>query len=110
VVAFARLDALAARARAIIEANRGAVRAWLTGRRDLACAPTHATIAFPRLEGSSDASPFAARLFAETGTAVAPGRFFGSPAHFRLAFGGRPDRVAAGLSAISLVLDRAAPA
>ncbi len=107
VVAFAHLDALAARARTIVVANRSAVRAWLASRPDLACAPTHATIAFPRLEGLADASPFAARLFAETGTAVAPGRFFGSPAHFRLAFGGRPDLVAAGLWAISSVLDRA---
>jgi aspartate/methionine/tyrosine aminotransferase len=110
VVAFANLDAIAARARAIVETNRSAVSAWLAGRPDLACVPSRATIAFPRLEGLADASPFAERLFAETGTAVAPGRFFGSPAHFRLAFGGPPDRVAAGLAAISAVLDNAAPA
>ena len=110
VLAFANLDALAARARGIVEPNRTAVRAWLAGRRDLACVPSRSTIAFPRLLGSDDASPFAERLFAQTGTAVAPGRFFGFPGHFRLAFGGRPDRVAAGLAAISATLDESAPA
>jgi aspartate/methionine/tyrosine aminotransferase len=110
VVAFENLDRLAARAKGIVEANRSAVAAWLAGRPDLSCAPSRATVAFPRLVGSSDAGPFADRLFAETGTAVAPGRFFGAPAHVRIAFGGRPDLVAAGLAAISSVLDRPAPA
>ena len=110
VVAFANLDAIAARARAIIETNRSAVAAWLASRRDLACTPSRATIAFPRIAGVDDTSPFAERLFSGTGTAVAPGRFFGSPAHFRLAFGGRPDVVAAGLAAISATLDGASPA
>lgn len=110
VVAFANLDAIAARARGIVETNRRAVAAWLSGRRDLTSVPSRSTIVFPRLEGSEDASRFAERLFASTGTAVAPGRFFGSPAHFRLAFGGRPDLVAAGLAAISATLDAPAPA
>ncbi len=110
VVAFANLDSIAARARRIIEANRNAVGAWLAGRPDLSCVPSRATIAFPRLEGCEDASPFAERLFARTGTAVAPGRFFGFPEHFRLAFGGRPDQVAAGLKAVSATLDGPSPA
>jgi aspartate/methionine/tyrosine aminotransferase len=110
VVAFANLDALAARARAILDVNRKAVATWLGGRHDLACVPSRATIAFPRLERLADASAFAAELFARTGTAVAPGRFFGSPAHFRVAFGGLPEQVAAGLAAISATLDGAAPA
>lgn len=110
VVAFANLDALADRARGIVEPNRAAVAAWLAGRPDLVCVPSRATIAFPRLVGTDDAGPFAERLFARTGTAVAPGRFFGFPAHFRLAFGGRPDRVTAGLAALSATLDDPAPA
>ena len=48
VLAFANLDALAARARGIVEPNRAAVQSWLAGRRDLACVPSRATIAFPR--------------------------------------------------------------
>lgn len=107
VVAFANLDRLAARARRLVEANRSMVLGWLAGRPDLECVPPRATLAFPRLAGQEDAGPFVERLFAETGTAVAPGRFFGFPAHFRVAFGGRPEDVAAGLAAISRALDRA---
>jgi len=105
VVAFRNLGALAARARAIIEANAARVSSWLATRTDLECVPPRSTLAFPRLTGVDDAGPFVERLFARTGTAVAPGHFFGSPAHFRIAFGGEPERVAAGLEAISGVLD-----
>jgi len=104
VVAFRHLDALAARARAIIEANATGVSAWLARHEELECVPSRSTLAFPRLKNASDAGPFAEALFARTGTAVAPGRFFGAPAHFRVAFGGPPDRVSAGLDAISSVL------
>ena len=48
--------------------------------------------------------PFVDRLFRETGTAVAPGRFFGAPAHFRIAFGGDPALVREGLAAIGRCL------
>jgi aspartate/methionine/tyrosine aminotransferase len=40
------------------------------------------------------------------GTAVVPGAFFGSPAHFRISFGGATDRLAAGLEAIARCLGR----
>lgn len=110
VVAFRNLDRLAARAKGIVETNRAAVAAWLASRPDLECVLSRATVAFPLLSGAPDAGPFVERLFAQTGTAVAPGHFFGAPAHFRLAFGGPPDRVAAGLAAISTVLDAPRPA
>ncbi len=106
VLAFSHLDRLAARARAIVEPNRAAVAAWLAGRPELECVDPRSTLAFPRLTGAADTDAFAAGLQAETGTAVAPGRFFGAPAHFRLAFGGNPDRVARGLQAISAYLER----
>ena len=105
VVAFQNLDALAARARAIVEANLTAVRAWLAERSELECVEPRATLAFPRLRGVAEADAFVSGLFARTGTAVAPGRFFERPAHFRIAFGGPPDRVAAGLASISAYLD-----
>ncbi len=104
VVAFARLDRLEARARAIVRTNLDAVTAFLASRPDLECVPPRSTLAFPRLRGLSDSGPFAERLFRETGTAVAPGRFFGAPAHFRIAFGGEPARVREGLAAIERVL------
>lgn len=100
VIAFDRLDVLAARARAIVEANLGRVRAWLAEQPRLECAAPRATLAFPRIRGVDDAAPFAERLFKRTGVAVAPGHFFGAPAHFRIAFGGDPSKVAEGLERI----------
>jgi aspartate/methionine/tyrosine aminotransferase len=106
-IAFGHLPALAARARRIVEENSRAFAEFLSGEPKLECAPTRATLAFPRLSGVADAGPFVERLFSETGTAVAPGRFFGAPAHFRVAFGGEPSRVRAGLETIRRCLESA---
>ena len=105
VAAFSHLPVLAERSRRIVEANRAAVLRLLAARVDLASVPPKATIAFPRLEGAASADAFAERLFATSGTAVAPGRFFGAPRHFRIAFGGDPAVVAEGLAAIARCLD-----
>lgn len=105
VVAFTRLDALAARAAAIVRANRASAAALLASRPELEAAPFAATLAFPRLRGVADARPFADALFAATGIAVAPGHFFGAPAHFRLALGGWPETVARGLEGIGRFLE-----
>jgi len=108
-VAFRHLAALSDRARAIVLANQAAVAAFLAARADLACAPPCSTLAFPRLEGVDDSAPFVERLFFATGTALAPGRFFGAPAHFRIAFGGAPWSVAAGLASIASHLNARTP-
>jgi aspartate/methionine/tyrosine aminotransferase len=105
VVAFRHLDALAARARRLVETNAAAVNAWLASRPELDCIPFRSTLAFPRPSDAARADGFAERLFAATGTAVAPGRYFGAPEHFRIAFGGPPETVAAGLASISRFLE-----
>jgi aspartate/methionine/tyrosine aminotransferase len=105
VVAFDHLGALAARAREIVEANRDQVTRFLSSRAELEFASPRSTLAFPRLRGRTDAEPFVDRLLRVTGTAVAPGRFFGAPAHFRIAFGGAPEAVGKGLAAIGRCLD-----
>jgi len=105
-VAFAHLDRLAARARRLLERNGAATRAFLENRHELEwVAPTGGSIVFPRLRGSTDAEPFVNRLLAEYQTSVAPGRFFEAPAHFRIAFGGKPETVAGGLARIGRALD-----
>jgi aspartate/methionine/tyrosine aminotransferase len=105
-LAFRNLEALRARSRALVEANLGRVTEWLAQAGALLeCAAPRATLAFPRLRGVSDAGPFVERLFRETGVAVAPGHFFGAPAHFRIAFGGEPAAVAEGLEAIRRTLE-----
>jgi hypothetical protein len=105
VVAFRNMKHLARRARRIVEINRRRVADWIGNRSDLEWVESRATIAFPRLTGVADAGPFVERLFRDTGTAVAPGYFFGAPAHFRLAFGGDPLLVERGLAAIAGCLD-----
>jgi aspartate/methionine/tyrosine aminotransferase len=105
VVAFANLDRLAARARALVEANASLVSEFLAGRTELECVPSRSTIAFPRFRDGRDASPFARRLFEKQRVAVAPGRFFGFPSHFRLSFGGATESVRRGLAAIADRLD-----
>ncbi len=105
VVAFRNLDYLARRARAIIERNRAVMAGFLASRRELEAVPSRSTLAFPRLSGTDDAGPAVERLFRETGTAVAPGHFFGSPAHFRIAFGGDPSALERGLASIGHFLD-----
>ncbi|HEY1252096.1 MAG TPA: pyridoxal phosphate-dependent aminotransferase [Thermoanaerobaculia bacterium] len=105
VLAFDRLDALAARSRALVEKNLARVREFLSATPLLECAPPRATLAFPRIRGVSDSAPFVERLFQKTGVAVAPGHFFGAPAHFRIAFGGDPATVAEGLETIRRELE-----
>ena len=104
-VAFGNLDALAARSRRIVAENRSVVIEFLRGRKDLECAPFAATLAFPRLSGISDVGPFVERLFTRYATAVAPGRFFAAPAHFRIAFGAWPETVRGGIAALAACLD-----
>jgi aspartate/methionine/tyrosine aminotransferase len=109
-IAFAHLDRLAARARAILQRNVAAVRAFLGSREELEWVePDGGSVVFPRLKGVADAEPFVARLLSGHQTAVVPGRFFEAPAHFRIAFGGKPEIVAGGLKRIGLALETQRP-
>ncbi len=106
VVAFSMLDHLAARAQRILTANGRAVREFLASRPDLEVVPPQAgTVVFPRIRGVEDAGPFVERLARDFETDVVPGRFFQSPAHFRLAFGGRAEVLAEGLAQLGKALD-----
>jgi aspartate/methionine/tyrosine aminotransferase len=104
VLAFQHLGRLAERARALIEPNSRFVSDFLAAHPELECVPSRATIAFPRFRGGRDAGPFIQRLFEEHGVAVAPGRFFDSPAHFRLSFGGAADKLGQGLASLASCL------
>ncbi len=105
VVAFQNLDRLAARARSLVEANSRLASDFLAARRDLECVPSRATLAFPRFADGREADSFARHLLERYGTAVSPGSFFGSPAHFRLSLGGATEKLRRGLEAISRCLD-----
>jgi len=104
-LAFARLDALSVRARTILARNKAIVDAFLSSRHELRWTPSQATVVFPRIEGLDDVSEFAERLLRERETGIVPGRFFDSPAHFRLGFGGDTERLRGGLERLAAALD-----
>jgi len=87
LVAFRKLDALAARARKILETNRTLLEQFLRSCDDVEVrVPPHGTCVFPRVK-----KPAPERLFDllhdRYDTDVVPGRFFETPDHFRLGLG-----------------------
>lgn len=105
VVAFRHFDRVAARARALLDANRAALTAFLAARDDLdARVPVLGTTAFPRLS-VGDADAFCARLRERYETAVVPGHFFGAPEHVRIGLGLDPALFAEGLDRFGQALD-----
>ena len=104
LAAFENLDAIRARARRIVEADRAALHRFLDAQPGVTAPRTpYGTTAFPRLL-RGEVEPFAARLRAEYKTSVVPGRFFEMPHHFRLGMGVNSDMFAEGLRRIGLAL------
>jgi aspartate/methionine/tyrosine aminotransferase len=105
--AFLNIEALAARARAILEPGLEMLVAFVESRAELEWVrPAGGTVGFPRLRGHADAEPFIEILLEEFDTAVVPGRFFEAPAHFRVAFGGDAGVLEGGLQQLGAALDR----
>ena len=100
VLAFAQLDALLARARALLARNKALADAFLASRPELEWVPSSGTIVFPRIRGVADAAPFVERVLRDYGTALGPGAFFDAPAHFRLGYGGETANVREGLARV----------
>jgi len=93
-VAFAHLDALEERARAILGPNAARLAEVLDGAAAVEWVrPEGGPVAFPRLLGTDTAEPFVRRALADYGVGLVPGHFFEAPAHFRVAVGGDPRRV-----------------
>jgi aspartate/methionine/tyrosine aminotransferase len=106
VLAFSRMGDLLERARRILAPNGALLRAFVEGRPELEWTPPiGGAVAFPRLAGTDDAEAFVERARTSFGVGVVPGRFFGAPAHFRVAVSGRTDILEAGLEALGRALD-----
>jgi aspartate/methionine/tyrosine aminotransferase len=104
VVAFDRLPALRERANAMIDANRAAYRALLSGHNKLEQVVfDQGTTVFPRLL-DSDGDAFAERLKTQFETSVVPGRFFGMPGHVRIGLGGEVAKTRAALERVAEAL------
>jgi aspartate/methionine/tyrosine aminotransferase len=84
VRAFQGLEALGARQKALLDANRQLLRAYLAEQPSLkAAVADHGTVVFPRfLGGSVDA--LEALLREKYETTIVPGHFFEMPEHFRI--------------------------
>jgi hypothetical protein len=100
-LAVAERGRLTARAQAILGANLDLARQFLAAQPRLeVIEPPRSSVMFPRIRDCADAEPFVRALLEQRGVAVAPGRFFDSPAHFRVSLAGSTQVFAAGLEAI----------
>ena len=104
-IALDHLPAIAARARALLETNRGIVNGFLQSRTDLDWdGLDHGMTTFPRLKrGNVDVLCSVLRDRYET--TVVPGRFFEMPEHFRVAVGCPTAILREGLARLSRALD-----
>lgn len=108
VAALDHLDRLAARARALLDANRPLLHRFLDSRSDLECArPEFGTVLFPRLVGGR-VEELCALLRERHETCVVPGRFFGRPEHFRVGISAPTPTLAEGLDRLGRALDERA--
>ena len=106
--ALEHIDRIAARSKALLDANRDALNAFYRTRRDLEwTVHRHGTVSFPRLR-SGTAAALCERLERPYDTAVVDGAFFEMPQHFRIGLGAEPERFAEGLRRLGLALDETA--
>jgi hypothetical protein len=104
-IAFREMPRLRARTREHLSLHWGLACEALQGCEAIEWfRPPSGTVFFPRLKrGNVDA--FCEALLSRHGTAVAPGRFFGSPANFRVGIGGRTEILQEGLARLRAALD-----
>ena len=109
LLAFQLSDALASRARTILEPNLETLAAFMAGRPELRWVrPDGGNVAFPQLANHSDTRDFCERLLERHQTAVVPGAFFEAPGHFRIAFSCAAETLSSGLAALGAALDESA--
>jgi aspartate/methionine/tyrosine aminotransferase len=105
MVALDHLPRVAARAKALLDANRATLQRFFDARADLEVPRLQAgMIAFPRLR-RGDVDALCAVLREKHETTVVPGRFFGLSDHFRVSYGCLPATLAGGLEGLSAALD-----
>ena len=105
MVALDHLPSVAARAKALLDANRATLQRFFDARAELEVPPLRAgMIAFPRLR-RGDVDTLCAVLREKHETTVVPGRFFGMGDHFRVSYGCLPETLAGGLQGLGAALD-----
>ena len=101
--AWTRQPQLAARTRALLSGNVERARAFFAEHPEFELPePPNCSVVFARIAGQNDAAPFVQAMLDQHGVALAPGRFFESPAHFRLSLAGKPELLERGLERMGL--------
>ena len=104
-LAWSMLPQLTARAGTILGGNLARAREFFLTHPQFELAERPwCSVTFPRIAGVSDAEAWVQGVLTQHGVAVAPGRFFDAPAHFRLSLAGRPDALVRGLQALEAAL------
>ena len=99
--AWSRIDALRDRARELLGRNVAAAREFFATQPAFELPETPAcSVVFPRIAGLPDADLFVQTLLGR-GVAVAPGRFFEAPSHFRVSLAGATHSLEAGLATLA---------
>lgn len=101
---FANLATVAERSRDVLARNHASLASFVESRDDLdGVVFPGSTFAF--LSHRSATGEEVTRAALDAGVLVSPGRFFDRPGRFRVALGGDPDRMQAGLDAFGSALD-----
>lgn len=100
-LAWSLVPQLTARAGRILGGNLALAREFFLAHPQFELAERPwCSVTFPRIAGVTDAEAWVQQLLNRHGVAVAPGRFFEAPAHFRISLAGRTEALAAGLAAL----------
>jgi aspartate/methionine/tyrosine aminotransferase len=103
--AFARMDWLASRARALLAGKRARVAAWVASRGYAWSEPAEGLFGFVRIPGAGDLTPTIERAAREQEVLVAAGSFFGVPDGFRIAWSAPADALEEGLGRLGEALE-----
>jgi aspartate/methionine/tyrosine aminotransferase len=106
VIAFARLEQIAAQMKSTLDVNRKLLRDFLASRDDLEYFwPQYGTVVFPRLK-TGNVETLCRLLREEFDTSIVPGEFFEDPQRFRMGVGTPTESVKEALQQLSQGLDR----
>ena len=97
-LAWSMRPSLAARTRGLLSGNIARARTFFSAHPQFELPePPSCSVVFAKIAGQDDSAPFVQKMLEQHGVALAPGRFFESPAHFRLSLAGKPEMLVAGL-------------
>jgi aspartate/methionine/tyrosine aminotransferase len=94
---------LAARTRALLGGNVARAREFFLAHPQFVLPePPSCSVVFPCIPGQPDLELFGQQLLERHGVAIAPGRFFEAPGHFRMSLAGSPQALEEGLRRLGL--------